>query len=214
MVPMLAISQRKREYGGLDQSDWVRWRNTVNTQAGRPDKNIDFRWPDVFPIRTPTALRCALVEPELTATLCKCSSDNPSKLFIQTADSLPVRGCWEDNLNMSSEEVVRNVINKAGFDGADILKRANSAEIKNRLRTLTQEAKDAGICGVPSYRVFRKTNATGEWIQVGGIVWGQDELGVVEDLISGWDESSDEIATVGSHHQQGDGSRTSGQARL
>lgn len=125
------------------------------------------------------------------------------------ADSIPVRGCWADNLNMSSDEVVRDVIGKAGFDGSEILKRANTPEIKNRLRALTGEAKQVGICGVPSYRVFRKANATGEWTQVGGVIWGQDQLCVVEDLLSGWDESSGEIATVESGQQQNDDSKTS-----
>lgn len=75
MVPMQVISQQKRDYSGLDQTDWIRWWNAINAQTARPDKNIDFYWPDIFPIRTPTALRCALIEPQLTATLCKLSSD-------------------------------------------------------------------------------------------------------------------------------------------
>ena len=122
---------------------------------------------------------------------------------------IPVRGCWADNLNLSSDEVVREVISKAGFDANEIFKRANTPEIKNQLRALTAEAKQAGICGVPSYRVFRKADATGEWAQVSGVIWGQDQLCVVEDLLSGWDESSGEFATVGSRQQRNNGNQAS-----
>jgi len=44
--------------------------------------------------------------------------------------------------------------------------------------------------------VLRQTDA-GEWKAVGGLVWGQDEINVVEDLIAGWNpESSSEVAEV------------------
>jgi hypothetical protein len=60
------------------------------------------------------------------------------------------------------------------------------------LRELTAEAKAVGICGVPSYRVF-KPKENGGWIAKGGIVWGQDETNVVEDLIAGWDDEKSEL---------------------
>jgi len=61
---------------------------------------------------------------------------------------------------------------------------------------LTAEAKDLGLCGVPTYRVLRQTDG-GEWKAVGGLVWGQDEINVVEDVIAGWNpESSSEVAEV------------------
>lgn len=72
---MAAISKQKQAYSRLDHGDWVRWWNAINEQEGRPDKNIDFYWADVFPIRTPTVLRVALVEPKLTAALCKSSPE-------------------------------------------------------------------------------------------------------------------------------------------
>jgi hypothetical protein len=74
---------------------------------------------------------------------------------------------------------------------------ASAPGIKDKLRELTAEAKSAGICGVPSYRVF-KSNGTGGWDAKGGVVWGQDETNVVEDLIAGWDdEKSDLVAEAG-----------------
>jgi hypothetical protein len=62
------------------------------------------------------------------------------------------------------------------------------------LRNLTAEAKALGICGVPTYRVLRQASSGG-WSLAGGIVWGQDEMSVVEDLIAGWEpETSDAFA--------------------
>lgn len=86
---------------------------------------------------------------------------------------------------MSSDDVLSKVITEAGYDASSILARANSDEYKKALRAHTQEAKQIGLCGVPSYRIFRKRDGQ-DWRQVGDIVWGQDEMAVVEDLIAGW----------------------------
>ncbi|KPI40947.1 uncharacterized protein AB675_10862 [Cyphellophora attinorum] len=168
-TPMAAVSEAKRIYSQLDHSDWTKWWNDVNHQEGRPDKNIDFYWADIFPIRTPTVLRAVLAEPKLVDVL--------------------FRACWERNKDMSSDEILREVIAEAGYDADAIMKSANSAEIKQDLRARTKEAKDIGICGVPSYRIFRrqKGQVGVDWKLVSDIIWGQDDIAAVEDLISGWD---------------------------
>lgn len=91
---------------------------------------------------------------------------------------------------MGSDDVLSKVIAEAGCDAQGILSRANEPKYKNELRARTKEAKEQGLCGVPSYRVFRKGVQEEAWKQVGDIVWGQDELAVVEDLIAGWDDKS------------------------
>ena len=176
---MAAISEQKRKYSQLDHTDWVRWWNEVNKQEGSPDKNIDFHWADIFPIRTPTCLRAVIVEPKLVGPL--------------------FNACWEQNLDMANDEVLQKVIDTAGYSGADVLAKANSADIKSDLRSRTKEAKDTGINGVPSYRVFRRTIGKGSWVQQGDIVWGQDLINDVEDYIAGWDGNS--TAKVGDSEQ-------------
>jgi 2-hydroxychromene-2-carboxylate isomerase len=118
-----------------------------------------------------------------------------------------VRACWERNLNVASDDVLSSIITDAGYDAKDILSRANSPQIKSDLRTRTKEAKDVGICGVPSYRVYRRKEGQGdtEWKLFGDIVWGQDESAVVEDLIAGWD--GEEIADLGMKVKTGGTSR-------
>ena len=108
------------------------------------------------------------------------------------ADEGVVRACWERNKDMSSDSVLHAVITEAGYNADDVLARANSTEIKQELRRRTQEAKDTGICGVPSYRIFRRKigQAEQDWRLTSDIVWGQDETVVVEDWISGWDGHS------------------------
>lgn len=98
---------------------------------------------------------------------------------------------------MSDDKVLGEVIQEAGYDAAKILAEANSDKVKQDLRARTKEAKDVGICGVPTYRVFHKivNSSASTWQQSGDLVWGQDELAVVEDLIAGWDSETG-VATV------------------
>lgn len=91
-LPMAAVSEQKRNYSQNDHRDWVRWWNSVNSQEGSPDKNIDFYWADVFPIRTPTVLRAVLVEPKLVDVLCKFALRNFSQYILSTARSF-LSGC-------------------------------------------------------------------------------------------------------------------------
>lgn len=56
-----------------DHNDWVRFYNALNDQEGSPDKDIEFHWADFFPIRTPSLLRCAIVEPGTVPLLCQSS---------------------------------------------------------------------------------------------------------------------------------------------
>ncbi|ETN41601.1 uncharacterized protein HMPREF1541_03537 [Cyphellophora europaea CBS 101466] len=171
-LPMATVSEAKRKYQQLDHNDWCQWWNDINRQNGLPDKEISFHWADIFPIRTPAVLRAVLVEPKLVDVL--------------------FRGCWERNLDMASDKVLHSVIAEAGYDADSVLACANSAEVKQKLRDLTKEAKNIGLCGVPSYRVFRRTIGDDEqsWKLSSDTIWGQDEIAVVEDLISGWDGKS------------------------
>jgi 2-hydroxychromene-2-carboxylate isomerase len=95
--------------------------------------------------------------------------------------------------------VLAEVLSTAGFNAAKLLEQAMMQGPRDILRTNTQEAKDLGLCGVPSYRAFNDTPQG--WKINGGVVWGQDESNVVMDLIAGWnEETSQTVADVGSEH--------------
>ncbi|KAF2821588.1 thioredoxin-like protein [Ophiobolus disseminans] len=173
-LPGSAISPTKAIWSRQDHADWTAWWNAVNVQEGKNDNGIEFHWADVFPIRTPTVLRVAIVEPKTVGLL--------------------YSACWEHNVNVADEAVLEEVLKKGGYNGADLIVKSNAPAIKARLRELTAEAQSLGICGVPTYRILRE-DGNGSWKHIGGLVWGQDETNVVEDVIAGWDpERSDDVA--------------------
>lgn len=73
-MPMLSMSATKAAWSRQDHADWTAYWNAVNISEGGAEKSIAFHWADVFPIRTPTVLRVAIVEPKTVPLLCKrCS---------------------------------------------------------------------------------------------------------------------------------------------
>lgn len=70
-LPMAAVSAQKAAWSRQDHADWVKFWNVANEQEGSPDRKIAFHWADIFPIRTPTVLRCALADPTCVEALCK-----------------------------------------------------------------------------------------------------------------------------------------------
>jgi 2-hydroxychromene-2-carboxylate isomerase len=92
------------------------------------------------------------------------------------------------------------VLNSAGLNAADLIEKASTQAIKDQLRVNTEEAKKLGLCGVPTYRVLEKEG--NEWMPAGGLVWGQDELGVVMDLIAGWRVYNGGVADVSPAHRE------------
>ena len=127
-----------------------------------------------------------------------------SMIGERVANDNEVRACWERNKDMSSDSVLHSVIAEAGYDANSIVAKANSPEIKQDLRARTKEAKDTGICGVPSYRVFKRRIGHGDqdWKLASDIIWGQDETVVVEDLISGWDGQSSAFEAGGNEQSR------------
>jgi 2-hydroxychromene-2-carboxylate isomerase len=70
-MPMLAISPAKAAWSRQDHADWTAYWNAVNASQGSMSREITFHWADQFPIRTPTVLRIAIVEPAAVPLLCK-----------------------------------------------------------------------------------------------------------------------------------------------
>jgi 2-hydroxychromene-2-carboxylate isomerase len=102
-------------------------------------------------------------------------------------------------VDVANEAVLSQLLSTAGFDAVKLLKKSSTQRVRDTLRANTQEAKDIGLCGVPSYRVYHRTPQGRK--ANGGVVWGQDESNVVLDLIAGWDEgTSRTVADVGGEH--------------
>ena len=122
----------------------------LHDQAGR--FGVDFAFTTHFPLRTILPLRVSIVEPRTIPALYKAS--------------------WVDDQDMGHPEVVRRVLDAAGFDGAALIEATQDARVKATLRANTDEAAEVGVCGVPTWRVD------------GQLFWGVDRMDHVHDALS------------------------------
>lgn len=115
-----------------------------------------FHWNPHFPLRTVTAMRAALLV-------------EPSRLpaFIEAG----MAAAWEEGRNISEAEVLRAVLDEAGFDGAALVEGAGAPEVKARLIENTAQAVKDGVFGVPTFFVGDR------------MFWGKERLGQVEEAL-------------------------------
>lgn len=149
--------------------------------------------------------------------MCVTSSSPQITSCQLSAGFLPAdKAVWRDNQNIGSPEVsisdkgeyshalsflqvLRAVLEEGGFPAEELLAKASSKQIKQKLFTNTERsvtppltgqhvsdvilllllirAEESGLCGVPSFQV-----------NDGPVVWGQDRLNVVQDMLCGWQQ--------------------------
>ena len=96
-------------------------------------------------------------------------------------------------------KVLREVLLHGGFEGDHLMETANSATAKEQLKVNTKRcghldhvihyiimhcrAVDNGLCGVPSFQVNDNKM----------IIWGQDRLNVVADMLCNQDVSNSKL---------------------
>ena len=80
---------------------------------------------------------------------------------------------WSDGQDIAADVVVQQIADGMGLDGKALLARAQSEEIKQRLRQQTDDAVAAGVFGVPSFVVDDE------------IFWGNDRLPFLEAYLQG-----------------------------
>jgi 2-hydroxychromene-2-carboxylate isomerase len=142
-VPLFEMTPARQTYQLKDLHDWSAW------------WGVDFKFPDVFPLFTVTALRVAIQAPEATEHL--------------------YRAAWADGLNISEPEVLKEVLNSAGFDGEALLEGTQDPAVKAQLFKNTKRAVEKEVCGVPSMLVNDNV-----------LIWGQDRVGMLEAALDGW----------------------------
>ena len=111
--------------------------------------NIEFKWNLKFPINSLYLMRGYLVVDE-----------NLKKKFFENCFD----AYWKDNLDISDEEIVENIIKKSGLDKKKFLDDIEKNDIKEMLKNLTSNAFEKDIFGAPTFVVNNK------------IFWGQDRL--------------------------------------
>ncbi|RKP08997.1 thioredoxin-like protein [Thamnocephalis sphaerospora] len=123
-------------------------------------KNTSTIWPSNFPLRTVTALRVAILEPRTITPIFEAA--------------------WLKDVDIGDSEQLVKVLNAAGFDGAALLRDAsiNRNGCKEQLSQHYSEAISLGIFGAPTFQVNN-----------GHIIFGQDRLDVVQDMLAGWRSS-------------------------
>ena len=71
---------------------------------------------------------------------------------------------WRDNLDISNEEIMKNLIKKSKIEPISFFDGIKDPKIKEELKNVTQKAHDKEIFGAPTFVVNDK------------IFWGQDRL--------------------------------------
>lgn len=122
----------------------------VMRQAKR--MNLPFRGPPSHPFNPLAALR-----------VMHAVEDEAQRLLV--ARRL-LAAAWRDGLDISDLENLRAVL-ADGFDADALCAASTSPEIKARLRSATQAAVDAGVFGVPTFRVGNE------------LFWGSDRVDTV-----------------------------------
>jgi 2-hydroxychromene-2-carboxylate isomerase len=78
---------------------------------------------------------------------------------------------WVEEQNMGDPATVGAVLQQAGIDPQQLLALAGEAEVKERLKSVTQEAVTRGVFGAPTFFVD------------GHLYWGQDRLDFVKEAL-------------------------------
>jgi 2-hydroxychromene-2-carboxylate isomerase len=140
----------------LDMNRWADW------------YGVPLEMPPTHPNRTVLALRTAIAAgPELP----------------QATRAL-YRAYWALGRDVSKPEVVREALDDAGLDGADLLRRAEEDAVKDDLRARTDEAVARGVFGAPTMFVTRGSEEPGGEPRT-DVFWGQDRLHLVEAALGG-----------------------------
>ena len=111
--------------------------------------NIEFKWNMKFPINSLYLMRGYLV----------LDKELKSKFFDICFDAY-----WKNNIDISQEENLIKILDKAKIDKENFFKLINDQKIKDQLKKLTNQAFEKDIFGAPTFIVNNK------------IFWGQDRL--------------------------------------
>ena len=137
----------KSAYYEKDLQDWAR---LAGIRIGKPP---------VFPVRATLVMRSALAAQEQGALV----------KFSRAA----FEAYWGELKDVSQPEIVADIARVAGLDPNAVLARAESAEIKERLRANTSEVMDRGGFGSPTMFIDRSD-----------MYFGNDRLPLVELALS------------------------------
>jgi 2-hydroxychromene-2-carboxylate isomerase len=120
---------------------------------------VPFQQNPHFPINTLTLMRGAL----------GLQMREPQKM-LPYVDAV-FRAIWVEQRNMNDAVTVSAVLKQAGFDAQQLVALTTDAQVKERLKAVTQEAVGRGVFGAPTFFVD------------GRMYWGQDRLDFVREAL-------------------------------
>ena len=91
-------------------------------------------------------------------------------------ESLAVRlldAAWSEGKDITSDTVICEIADSIGLNGQELLGKAQTIEIKERLRLQTERAIQAGVFGVPTFAIDDE------------IFWGNDRLPLLTAYLQG-----------------------------
>lgn len=115
--------------------------------------NLPFRGPPYHPFNPLAALRAVL------------AVEGEEQRLALTRRLLAA--VWSEGIDVADPDSLSTVLTESGFDAHAIRAASATSEVKQRLRSVTQEAIDAGIFGVPTFRLR------------GELFWGADRVDAV-----------------------------------
>jgi 2-hydroxychromene-2-carboxylate isomerase len=136
-----------------------RWMD-VDLQRHAQRYGVPFRHNPHFPINTLALMRAAL----------GLQMRQPDRL-LAFGDAI-YRAIWVDGRDMNDPAEVGRVLHEAGFDPQAVLALTQDPEVKDRLKTVTQDAVARGVFGAPTFFVGDQ------------MYWGQDRMDFVRDALS------------------------------
>jgi 2-hydroxychromene-2-carboxylate isomerase len=116
-----------------------------------------FKFNSSFPVNTLLLMRGALV----------AEGDGRLSEYVYAG----LRSMWENDKKMDDVDVFVSEMDASGFDGEDIVKRTQDAEIKSRLIANTKAAVSRGVFGIPTFFVGNE------------MFFGKDRLHQVEEAL-------------------------------
>lgn len=114
---------------------------------------LRFRGPPSHPFNPLAALRA----------MCAIDGDAPRLMLARALLS----AVWSDGLDLGDPAVLAAVLVRCGVDVATVQGASETLAVKQRLRDSTQEAIDAGVFGVPTFRLRNE------------LFWGADRVDAV-----------------------------------
>lgn len=152
-VPLLQQSEAKRRFIAAD----------MHRQAA--DAGARFSFPSRFPMNSVLALRVTL--------LARAHESAEGRKLIHRI----FQAYWAEDRDISSPEVIRELCDDCGLDGATLIAGAGDPAIKDALRASTDAAVAAGVFGAPTFVVHTDEGDK--------LFWGGDRLELAMHAASG-----------------------------